>query len=732
MAAAPPDPHPADHHPPHHSRSATPAQQTPNLLVPAKQPTPQPPLANSPKPSPPPPVSDTTPQVPAPDPNASLQSIIAASKKETITNGQQLPPWNASNSTPAPQPNPPTILAPAQPSSGKRKLEDAEADDPHSKIRRIVRDHVSQDPARVMPMTTVICLHAAVAQKSYGSEKRFLCPPPVVHIEGPLWHMRSQQLSMAVVSESGERSFEQKAPLDNNMTASFKFLHVTGTAKAKSFQLSLDIAEPTSPSLAPDNGEPGSGRVWATFDSAPVTIISKPSKKTAKTRNISSCILAGGPVSLFNRINSQTVRTKYMTIDHAQLCASNVAWSAFNVNVVRRPGGEAHTVAGPQPVTYGCEIVLSDTHSGISTSPLIIRKVDKGRVSNDDGGPVSQMQKIALQRVSPDGSRHYLSAAGPLPGTNGVVAPPAPGISTQAGTHPLMFQSPRIRDEVKDGQRIISDEVDDYLCWTIVGISKFQYTFFDAFGQNNTIPELPITPFPTLFTAPIYRLASNTIELTVSNFFYEDPNTRQQTPLDVYLGNLGPLRLRVYQTAAPGPLTNISPFVPSLPGPSGMDGAPGSSDPATGSPLSPTIPPQRYMSAGPLHTIVVVEMPPLQDIIKAVEDDALPPHPEAQGNRQSPEDGSAHEGRNGNGALPSSPAPPPPPSIAGRSLPLLFIRASDGIGYHSGRTIACDNVFQSVDLNAMANPQNGPPVDPSWLAAAAAEGGLHGWTLRVM
>jgi len=156
--------------------------------------------------------------------------------------------------------------------------------------------------------------------------------------------MRNQQLSMAVVSEAGERSFEQKAPLDNNMTASFKFLHVTGTAKAKSFQLSLDIAEPPPSSLAPEAAETVGGRTWATFDSAPVTIISKPSKKTAKTRNISSCILAGGPVSLFNRINSQTVRTKYMTIDHAQLCASNVAWSAFNVNVVRRTGTEPPTL----------------------------------------------------------------------------------------------------------------------------------------------------------------------------------------------------------------------------------------------------------------------------------------------------------------------------------------------------------------------------------------------------
>jgi len=114
--------------------------------------------------------------------------------------------------------------------------------------------------------------------------------------------------------------------------------------------------------------------------------------------------------------------------------------------------------------------VLSDTHSGISTSPLVIRKVDKGKVTHDEGGPVSQMQKIALQRVNPDGSRHYLSAAGPIPGTPGVVAPPAPGMSSQAGTHPLLFQSPRVREEIKEGFRIVCDEVDDYLCWTIVGI----------------------------------------------------------------------------------------------------------------------------------------------------------------------------------------------------------------------------------------------------------------------
>jgi len=415
-----------------------------------------------------------------------------------------------------------------------------------------------------------------------------------------------------------------------------------------------------------------------------------------------------------------------MAIDHAQLCASNVAWSAFNVNVLRRPT-DTPPIVGPQPVTYGCEIVLSDTLSGISTGPLIIRKVDKGRVSPEDGGPVSQMQKIALQRVNPDGTRHYLSAAGPMPGTPGVVAPPAPGISSQAGTHPLIFQTPRVRDEVKDGVHIITDEVDDYLCWTIVGISKFQYTFFDAFGRNNSIPTMPITPFPTLFTAPVYRPANNTIELTVSNFFYEHPSTHQQTALDVYLGNLGPLRHRVYQATPPGPLTNIAPYVPpGMTGPA-LDGG-STSDPSSASPVSPVAGPPRYMSAGPLHTIVIVEMPPLLEVIKALEEDALPPPSDGPGtsSRRSPE---------GSDARPSG--PPHPSSFAGRSLPLLFIRSSDGVGYHSGRTITCESVFQSIDLSSMAtHPPAGPgTLDTNWLAAAqaaavATEGSI--WTLRVM
>ena len=224
--------------------------------------------------------------------------------------------------------------------------------------------------------------------------------------------------------------------------------------------------------------------------------------------------------------------------------------------------------------------------------------------------------------------------------------------------------------------------------------------------------------------------------MTVSHFFYEDPKTRSQIPLNVYLGGLGPLRSRFYQAAPPGPLTNISSFG-GLSGPSnevvvsGGDGVVGSAADAAA----------RYLSQPPLHTIVTVELPSLAEIIKALEEDVMTPGVMTSDgivHRQSPqhnEHGAALDGSNSNGSQSH-----PPTSIAGRNLPLLFIRASDGIGYHSGRTISCENVFQSMELGTMTpgnvlTPSGGAP-DANWLAAAqaaaAVDGGLHGWTLRVM
>lgn len=130
---------------------------------------------------------------------------------------------------------------------------------------------------------------------------------------------------------------------------------------------------------------------------------------------------------------------------------------------------------------YGSEVDLMDQQTGFSTGRLLIRKVDKGRVLTEDGGPVSQMQKVALQRINADGTRSYLSAAGPqqptlngnisVSSTSGSISGSIPVHSSSiSGTHSLTYVPPRVKEEVVNGQQTEVDDIDDFVCWTIVGI----------------------------------------------------------------------------------------------------------------------------------------------------------------------------------------------------------------------------------------------------------------------
>lgn len=196
---------------------------------------------------------------------------------------------------------------------------------------------------------------------------------------------------------------------------------------------------------------------WATFVSEPLTIVSKPSQKTAKARSMASCLSTSDAFALYVRVNAQTVRTKYMKTDEVDgnpiLAARTGRWSPFRFHVLTR-------ASPPEPedkssrarfkldtdreagiITYGSIVQLVDVNTGVRSDPVRLVRVDKNEavVGEDEGHPVSELQRIGLVRVvdgvddDTGGARWYLSAPGAVAGAGEVgVTRARPGSRTAA------------------------------------------------------------------------------------------------------------------------------------------------------------------------------------------------------------------------------------------------------------------------------------------------------------
>ncbi|KAG9220690.1 hypothetical protein CCMSSC00406_0003789 [Pleurotus cornucopiae] len=290
---------------------------------------------------------------------------------------------------------------------------------------------------------TVIVMSSKVAQKSYGTEKRFLCPPPTAIMIGNSWWTdvvrRGEDPKLCpprvTVSISGEpvpqegsiewtgssgKSFDVSDPPTGTTYIGRcvgKQLFISDVdEKKKKVEALVKITAPAS------DDEPE--RVIGTFPSRPIKVISKPSKKRQSAKNLELCINHGSTISLFHRLRSQTVSTKYLCVsgsgssfkgsDGAPLMgldqrsrsttpsfiARTASWDPFVMYIVdvNKPAGgiDAPPPPPPQPdypspppnaipftnngsqipIYYNQTVVLQCLTSGVVSPVLIIRKVD--------------------------------------------------------------------------------------------------------------------------------------------------------------------------------------------------------------------------------------------------------------------------------------------------------------------------------------------------------------------
>ncbi|KAG0255108.1 hypothetical protein BG011_005325, partial [Mortierella polycephala] len=232
---------------------------------------------------------------------------------------------------------------------------------PSSKVMRtIIKQFLSAKTPGHGGEKSVLILTSKVAQKSYGTEKRFLCPPPTTMLLGSNWWSAPLHRSISedapapappkmIVSICGEAG-SQQGMIDWTTSKDDGVAPIV-TGKCVSKQLYINDADEKRKKVEVLVKFMMAGDMeLGTFASKPIKVISKPSKKRQSIKNMELCIHHGTTISLFNRIRSQTVSTKYLGVSTTTQASAHAPWNYGNNNLRDWPNLEPSPESSANPV----------------------------------------------------------------------------------------------------------------------------------------------------------------------------------------------------------------------------------------------------------------------------------------------------------------------------------------------------------------------------------------------
>ncbi|RXK41567.1 hypothetical protein M231_01066 [Tremella mesenterica] len=279
-----------------------------------------------------------------------------------------------------------------------------------------LREYVTSPNRLAFGERKIIVMSPKVGQKSYGNEKRFLCPHPQAALVGSAWWTKSPEncpvtpilpprVNISLVGEApvkdatvswttvDAKNIDEKintqaihpsdAPFLGNVAG--RNLHISDNdGKRREVKALVTIKAPLKHHAGPHGWGMSKGmltdisndEIIGVFESKEIKVISKPSKK--KSSKMGELLINhGSTIALFNRVKSQTTSTRYLGV---------------TLDMTRFTGSDGRPVSGarPPPLSNERSMFPGFTANANVWESFIIWLVDPTKPHGPGNGPPFQ------------------------------------------------------------------------------------------------------------------------------------------------------------------------------------------------------------------------------------------------------------------------------------------------------------------------------------------------------